>query len=174
VSIDFIQYFTYSISSNDFTFTDVDAYDSFNGIQIISLPDKGTLTYNDLPVSPGQMIDDVTKLVFITALGEFDGNYSGFTFKVKDLSDAVSATDYNIAIAALEDLDGDGIPDTNDSDVDGDGTPNDEDAFPRDPAEDTDTDGDGIGDNADDDDDNDGTLDYEDAFPKDPTEDTDT
>ena len=174
ISLDVVQDAPYSFSSNDFTFTDVDADDSFNGIQVISLPAKGTLSYNDLPVSPGQMIDDVTKLVFTTAAGEFGGDYSGFAFKVKDLSDVVSASDYTIAIAALEDLDGDGIPDINDPDIDGDGTPNDEDAFPRDPAEDTDTDGDGIGNNADDDDDNDGTPDSEDAFPLDPTEDTDT
>ena len=42
-----------------------------------------------------------------------------------------------------EDLDGDGLGDACDPDIDGDGVDNDEDAFPVDPAADTDTDGDG-------------------------------
>ncbi len=58
-------------------------------------------------------------------------------------------------------------------DSDDDGTADESDAFPLDPAEDTDTDGDGTGDNADADDDNDGTPDVSDAFPLDPTEDSD-
>src|SRR5690606_35810932 len=154
--------------------TDVDAGDAFNGIQIISLPANGILSYNGLPVSSDQMIDDVTKLEFTTGPGEFGADYSSFSFKVKDISNAVSQTDYNVAIAALEDLDGDGIPDINDPDIDGDGTPNGDDDFPYDPSEDTDTDGDGTGDNTDPDIDGDGTPNDEDDFPYDPSEDTDT
>lgn len=48
-------------------------------------------------------------------------------------------------------------------DTDGDGVPDDEDAFPNDPAEQSDNDGDGIGDNADPDDDDDGLTDDEEA-----------
>jgi len=48
-------------------------------------------------------------------------------------------------------------------DIDGDGVPNTEDAFPDDPNEWDDTDGDGIGDNADTDDDNDRYLDTDEA-----------
>jgi len=48
-------------------------------------------------------------------------------------------------------------------DADGDGTPDATDAFPLDPAEDTDTDHDGTGNNADTDDDNDGLSDGEEA-----------
>jgi len=59
------------------------------------------------------------------------------------------------------DMDGDGLPDTEDPDMDGDGALNDQDAFPKDPGEWRDTDGDGIGDNADEDDDGDG---YSDAL----------
>lgn len=59
-------------------------------------------------------------------------------------------------------------------DIDADGTPNESDAFPNNPAEDTDTDGDGIGNNADTDDDNDGVADINDAFPNNPDESKDT
>jgi len=79
------------------------------------------------------------------------------------------------------DLDGDGIPDSQDDDIDGDGVPNAMDAFPYDPAETLDTDGDGVGDRADlrslgggnidtnnptPDTDHDGLLDFEDNCPK--------
>jgi gliding motility-associated-like protein len=57
------------------------------------------------------------------------------------------------------DTDGDGIPDSVDTDDDGDTILDINDAFPLDKNEWKDTDGDGIGDNADTDDDNDGILD---------------
>ncbi|MDT7829499.1 gliding motility-associated C-terminal domain-containing protein [Pricia sp. S334] len=173
-SLEVIEDVAFGFSASDFTFTDDDLNDAFNGIQIFSLPAKGSLMYDGAPVSANDMINDVTKLYFTTANGEFGANYSSFLFKVKDLSDAVSATAYSAAISALEDFDGDGVPDRDDDDEDGDGTPNAEDDFPRDPSEDTDTDGDGTGDNEDTDDDDDGTPDSEDAFPKDPNEVTDT
>jgi hypothetical protein len=58
------------------------------------------------------------------------------------------------------DLDGDGEGDACDGDVDGDGAANGDDAFPFDPAEQSDRDGDGIGDNGD-------------RFPDDPSESAD-
>ena len=67
-----------------------------------------------------------------------------------------------------------GIAALSEADSDGDGTPDAMDAFPADPAEDTDTDGDGIGNVADPDDDGDGIDDNSDAFPLDPTESADT
>ncbi|UCF07794.1 MAG: PKD domain-containing protein [Thermoplasmata archaeon] len=74
-----------------------------------------------------------------------------------------------LAIIVESDIDGDGIPDTDDIDDDGDGVADIQDAFPSDPHESWDTDGDGIGDNADLDDDEDGHLDDEDDYPLDPT-----
>jgi len=49
----------------------------------------------------------------------------------------------------INDLDGDGIPNSEDDDIDGDGIPNDEDAFELDPTESIDVDMDGVGDNKD-------------------------
>ncbi|MFD2101339.1 gliding motility-associated C-terminal domain-containing protein [Flagellimonas iocasae] len=174
ISVDVIQDVAYTFAAGDFIFSDDDPSDAFNGIQIISLPAKGTLVYNGTPVAVNDMIDDITLLTYTTETGEYGASYASFSFKVKDGDDALSSATYTADVAAAQDTDGDGIPDDLDDDDDDDGTPDDEDAFPKDPAEDTDTDGDGTGDNADDDDDNDGTPDDEDAFPKDPTEDTDT
>ncbi len=73
------------------------------------------------------------------------------------------------------DRDADGILNSDDTeDLDGDGVTDSEDAFPADSTESVDTDGDGIGNNADTDDDNDGTPDTEDQMPFDDTETLDT
>jgi hypothetical protein len=69
-----------------------------------------------------------------------------------------------------DDLDGDGIPDDEDTDDDGDGIPDDSDDCPTDPSPDCsgDFDGDGTPDDQDDDDDNDGIPDDEDNCPFNP------
>lgn len=55
-----------------------------------------------------------------------------------------------LVLAALgPDMDADGQPDVVDEDIDGDGVPNTEDAFPRDSSEALDSDSDGVGDNVD-------------------------
>ncbi len=174
VSLEVTEDVGYSFASTDFTFSDVDAGDGFNGIQVMGIPSVGTLTYNGNPVNVNDVIDDVTKLVYTTAQDGYGTDYASFSFKVKDQSDAVSSDSYTMKIDALVDTDGDGIANIDDDDDDNDGTLDINDAFPLDPTEDTDTDGDGTGDNADTDDDNDGTLDINDAFPLDKNEDTDT
>jgi hypothetical protein len=65
----------------------------------------------------------------------------------------------------LDDFDGDGIVNSNDTDIDGDGILNDDDAFDYDATESIDTDLDGIGDNSDPDIDGDSILNDNDAFP---------
>ncbi len=172
--IEVIEDVGFSFETSLFAFTDGDLNDAFNGIQVVNVPNNGQLTYNGNPVQDDDMIDDVTHLVFTTGPGEFGNGYASFNFKVKDLADGLSTSSYTLSITALEDLDGDGIPDTTDTDDDGDGTADTDDDFPRDPSEDTDTDNDGTGDNADTDDDGDGTPDTDDDFPLDPSEDTDT
>ncbi|MBC7000815.1 gliding motility-associated C-terminal domain-containing protein [Cytophaga sp. FL35] len=174
ITLETIQDASYTFKTGDFTYTDVDPGDTFNGIQVMTLPSNGTLEYNGIAVQANDMIDDVILLVFTPSAGEYGDNYTSFTFKVKDGDDAVSSSTHSAAINTAQDTDGDGIPNDDDSDDDGDGTPDDEDGFPLNPNEDTDTDGDGTGDNADTDDDGDGTPDSEDDFPLDPNEDTDT
>ncbi|MFI1773140.1 gliding motility-associated C-terminal domain-containing protein [Thalassobellus citreus] len=174
VSLEVVENVGYSFATTDFTFSDVDVNDGFHGIQVIGIPSPGTLTYNGTPVQNNDLIDDVTKLVYTTATDGYGTDYTSFTFKVKDNSDAVSTEVYTMSLDALLDTDGDSIPDITDTDDDDDGTPDAEDDFPLDENEDTDTDGDGTGDNADTDDDNDGTPDTDDDFPLDENEDTDT
>ena len=174
ISLEVVEDVGYSFKTADFTFNDPDTNDAFNGIQVTVIPSPGTLTYNGNPVQNNDIIDDVTKLVFTTTPDEYGSNYTTFSFKVKDNSDALSNDTYTSTINALQDTDGDGDPNTTDTDDDNDGTPDTDDDFPLDDSEDTDTDGDGTGDNADTDDDNDGTPDTDDDFPLDDSEDTDT
>ncbi|MDO6519328.1 Ig-like domain-containing protein, partial [Zobellia uliginosa] len=143
ITLNVIQDSGYAFAENDFTFTDVDPGDGFKGIQVVSLPSKGTLTYNGNPVAINNMIDDVSLLVYTTESGEYGENYASFSFKVKDGDDTLSGTSYTASISAAQDTDKDGIPDDTDDDDDNDGTPDTEDAFPKDPTEDTDSDGDG-------------------------------
>ena len=77
-------------------------------------------------------------------------------------------------VSAARDLDGDGVPDSNDPDKDNDGFDNDDDAFPRDSSEWLDNDGDNVGNNTDTDDDGDGVVDSSDEYPLDPRNFTDT
>ncbi len=79
-------------------------------------------------------------------------------------------TNVTMFIVVLNDLDGDGIADVDDTDDDGDGEPDATDPFPTDPSESRDSDQDGEGDNTDLDDDNDAWNDTDDAFPYDPNE----
>ena len=72
------------------------------------------------------------------------------------------------------DVDSDGILNSDDKDNDNDGAPDDKDAFPYDPNRGVDTDNDGIDNRTDPDDDNDGSPDVVDAFPLDAKEWLDT
>jgi len=74
----------------------------------------------------------------------------------------------------INDFDGDGIVNDEDSDIDGDQILNAEDAFDFDATESVDTDGDNIGNNADTDDDGDNVADADDAFPLNKDESVDT
>ncbi len=91
---------------------------------------------------------------------------------VSDGNGGSDLTDFTLEV--FSDSDGDGIPDSEDTDDDNDGYLDDIDAFSEDPDEWRDTDEDGTGDNADDDDDDDGFDDDEDDFPLDPAASIDT
>ena len=74
----------------------------------------------------------------------------------------------------INDFDGDGIVNDEDSDIDGDNVLNADDAFDFDATESVDTDGDNIGNNSDTDDEGDNIADRDDAFPLDKDESVDT
>jgi hypothetical protein len=95
--------------------------------------------------------------------GDFTATTTGSRVTVEDFGtdDGVGSLIDDVVLIRLDDLDGDGVVNV-------------EDAFPNDPAEQTDTDGDGQGNNADRDDDGDGVADADDAFPLDATESVDT
>ncbi|TWX51054.1 beta-propeller fold lactonase family protein [Colwellia hornerae] len=91
------------------------------------------------------------------------------------LAVAAAETATNLEEAAesgivLDDFDGDGIANENDTDIDGDGVLNENDAFDYDATESVDTDLDGVGNNADPDIDGDGYLNDNDTFALDVTE----
>ena len=119
--------------------------------------------------------DDVQSNIVSLATGEI--TLAAFAEAVNVVVNAYDTAPLNPQISfvsAVRDLDGDGVPDSNDPDTDNDGFNDDEDAFPRDASEWLDTDGDNIGNNIDTDDDGDGVADGSDAFPLDATETLDT
>ncbi|WP_420322262.1 gliding motility-associated C-terminal domain-containing protein [Flagellimonas sp.] len=92
----------YAFSINDFTFNDDDTGDAFNGIQVISLPSNGTLTYNGFGVNLNDYIDTIESLIYAPNPDEFGTNYTNFDFKVKDLADGLSAAAYTLTVDVIE------------------------------------------------------------------------
>lgn len=87
----------YIFSSGDFAFSDVDAGDEFEGIQIATLPAAGTLLFNNSAATVGQNISKqdllAGRLKFEPELNANGNHYASFDFKVNDgelLSDAAS------------------------------------------------------------------------------------
>lgn len=132
---------------------------------------QGGQVGTDQPISAfGERTDDVF-VDWTPSAGEHNIKVSLVPWQKGD-NESNNSTFLHVAVIA--DMDIDGIPDEQDEDVDGDGISNSQDAFPRNPKESKDTDGDGTGDNEDTDDDNDGVIDTQDAFPLDPKETKDT
>ena len=126
---------------------DADLDGSINYLLETGDPTSEDTEHNNLTAS------DVADVLLVNEDDERDTDGDGI---LDDLDNCPETANANQA-----DLDGDGIGDVCDSDIDGDGTDNEDDAFPRDPEEDTDTDNDGIGNNEDTDDDGDGQSDEE-------------
>lgn len=92
---------SYTFNAEDFGFSDVDAGDSLQSIQITKLEQAGTLTLDGVQVSLGDTISveaiDAGLLVFTPAADANGEAYSGFRFKVND-GKAYSADSNAIAI----------------------------------------------------------------------------
>ncbi len=154
---------------------DLDMDDDNDGVEDILDQDD----YN--PYSVGNI--DVDGDGFVNSLDSDDDNdgvedaLDAFPFDPAYASDAdgdliADEIDNCVFIANYDQKnnDGDAEGDMCDDDDDNDGAFDIVDAFPFDPAEDTDTDGDGVGNNADEDDDNDGAMDAVDPYPLDNAE----
>ena len=91
----------YGFTTSDFTFTDADGH-SFNGVKLLTVPDKGILRYNGLPVSAGGICNDVSKLTFDqNGDGTFVTPYTSFSFKVIDSSGQESDVSYIFTINVI-------------------------------------------------------------------------
>jgi hypothetical protein len=75
----------YTFKSSDFNFTDYDNQ-SLAGMQITSIPLKGSFKYNNNTVGVGSIISSFNLLTYKALANEFGTNYASFKFKLKDAS----------------------------------------------------------------------------------------
>ncbi|MBC8214331.1 MAG: hypothetical protein H8E71_06815 [Candidatus Marinimicrobia bacterium] len=96
---------TLTFAENDFPFSDVDG-DLFNGIQVVSVETSGDLEYNGLDVIEGDVIADITQLVFIPDPNENGSPYATFTHRVIDSSGDTSDVSYTttVNVTAVNDV----------------------------------------------------------------------
>ena len=79
---------SYTFATSDFGFNS-SIQNTFNGIQIVSLPGTGTLKAGTTSVIIGQLINDITQLTFTAA-----GTTASFTFKIVDSAGLISDATY--------------------------------------------------------------------------------
>ena len=100
---------TYTFSTSDFSFSDVDSGDTLKTVLITSAPAAGQLLYNGATFtigSSGYAIAkaDLGKLSFVPAANANGDGYTTFQFKVVDQSDAASsAATLTIDVTAVND-----------------------------------------------------------------------
>ncbi|MDF3846208.1 tandem-95 repeat protein, partial [Pseudomonas citronellolis] len=89
-----------SFSALDFGFNDVDHNDALGAVRIDSLPGAGSLTFNGIAVTQGQVIAaaDLGKLAFTPAANANGNNYASFTFSVKDSNGAFDSTPNKLTV----------------------------------------------------------------------------
>ena len=90
---------SYTFSSDDFSFTDVDSGDSLQSITITGLPASGSLTLNDVAVTANQEIAlaDITSLKYTAPTTDPDVSFSfGFTVSDGSLSSSVQTFNLNV------------------------------------------------------------------------------
>ncbi|WP_444436209.1 retention module-containing protein [Pseudomonas sp. A6] len=89
-----------SFSAIDFGFNDVDHNDALSAVRIDSLPGAGSLTFDGVAVTQGQVIAaaDLGKLAFTPAANANGNNYASFTFSVKDSNGAFDSTPNKLTV----------------------------------------------------------------------------
>ncbi|SFC57778.1 type I secretion C-terminal target domain (VC_A0849 subclass) [Pseudomonas citronellolis] len=89
-----------SFSAVDFGFNDVDHNDALSAVRIDSLPGAGSLTFDGVAVTQGQVIAaaDLGKLAFTPAANANGNNYASFTFSVKDSNGAFDSTPNKLTV----------------------------------------------------------------------------
>ncbi|WP_281685941.1 retention module-containing protein [Pseudomonas citronellolis] len=89
-----------SFSALDFGFNDVDHNDALGAVRIDSLPGAGSLTFNGVAVTQGQVIAaaDLGKLAFTPAANANGNNYASFNFSVKDSNGAFDSTPNKLTV----------------------------------------------------------------------------
>ena len=88
---------TYTFSSGDFNFADVDVGDMLEAVYITSLPSTGDLQYNGLDVKVDDKITTFSSLTYTPLENENGSSYTSFGFKVND-GEANSTTPYTMTI----------------------------------------------------------------------------
>jgi Ca2+-binding RTX toxin-like protein len=91
---------SYTFSSSDFGFADVDAGDSLSVVRIEHLPTAGSLKLSGLAVTVGQEIAaaNIVNLTFTPAANANGTSYASFTFSVKDQYGAFDTTPNTLSL----------------------------------------------------------------------------
>lgn len=90
---------TYNFKSSDFNYSDVENNTPLS-ITIFTLPAKGTLRLNGVPVTAGQIIltSNIKNLSYAPLPNEYGSTYAPFQFKVNDSTNGTQAATMNINI----------------------------------------------------------------------------
>ncbi len=92
---------TYTFAETDFPFTGMNNA-TFNGIQLISDVNVGSLLYNGSSVPANTQLTDISLLTFTPLKNEYDSPYTSFTFKVIDSEGRYSNNTYTMTINVIE------------------------------------------------------------------------
>ena len=98
-----------TFAPGSFVFTDADGGQTLQAVRIDSLPTKGSLTFNGMPVVAGQviLITDIAfgKLVYTPVANENGAPYAGFTYSVQDSGGAFDTTPdaYGLVVVPIND-----------------------------------------------------------------------
>ncbi|MDC8448276.1 MAG: DUF4347 domain-containing protein [Nitrospira sp.] len=100
---------SHTLTTADFSFSDVDAGDNLSAVRIETLPSAGSLTLSGVAVTAGQVVavSDITagQLMFTPAADANGTGYADFTFSVRDSNNAYDAAPntFTLNVTAVND-----------------------------------------------------------------------